>query len=149
MLQKKESSRFAKIRKRRRSQDGNPAASPESDRGAGSTPPASTAALQDLRNATPSRLHITDADGRTLVFAPLEQRGPTASEPRWTWEGLIRRGFVVPVRSAKKTRLDGGKARSRRQLHTVTLLSILVISVAVPVLAFSTELVKIDAPDRM
>jgi len=131
MLQKREDSRFATIWKRHRSQGDSPAAPPEFT----------------LRNATPSRLRITRADGRTLVFSPLERRVLTETEEQWLWQGLIRRGLVSPVRLSVEKRLDGAKPRSRRQLHTVTLWCMLAISVAVPVLAFRAGLVRItEAP---
>lgn len=147
MLQKRESNRFASVLKTLRGRDDAPAARPGDERRAGAPAPASDTAPAELRNATPSRLHITDADGRTLVFAPLERRVPTDPDRQWPWEGLIRHGYVVPLHATSETRLDGTKARSRRRLHTVTLWCMLEISVAVPVAAFGTGLVRItEAP---
>ncbi|OWY80803.1 hypothetical protein [Rhodococcus sp. BUPNP1] len=145
MLQKRESNRFASALKTLRSLDDALATRPGNDSHGGAPAPASDTAPAELRNATPSRLHITHADGRTLVFAPLERRVPTDPERQWPWEGLIRHGYVVPLHATTDTPLDGTKARSRRQLHTVTLWCMLVISVAVPISAFATGLVSITA----
>ncbi|AHD23567.1 hypothetical protein Y013_02585 [Rhodococcus pyridinivorans SB3094] len=81
------------------------------------------------------------------MCAPLERRVPTDPQRQWPWEGLIRHGYVVPLRATAETHLGGTEARSRRRLHTVTLWCMLVTSVAVPVAAFATGLVRIaEAP---
>ncbi len=93
MLQKKrESNRFASVLETLRGRDNAPADRPGDERRADVLAPASDTAPAGLRNATPSRLHITDADGRTLACAPLERRVPTDPQRQWPWEALIRHG---------------------------------------------------------
>ena len=101
------------------------------------------------RNATPDRLHITDAKGNVLVLAPLERRN-SAPELEPPWSHLIRRGIVVSdedtIHWVQGDDPEKQHRFTRRIAQVVMLILTLVVSAAVPSIAESQNLLEIRAP---
>ncbi|WP_157108796.1 hypothetical protein [Aldersonia kunmingensis] len=95
-----------------------------------------TAPPKRLRNATATRLHISRA-GETVVFAPLERAKADASLPNWNWTPLVQRGVLINEDRRKAERRPGApKTYLRSHVNAATVLCLIVISIAVPLVAW-------------